>query len=209
MSKGGRPSGYTDAMCREVVSLMAEGLSLTAAMAKRCNIRCVYGLSDQDGNLFYIGQTTSLSRRVSEHMRAETSNAGLKRRLIDVGSALQVEILAYDPPDLNAAERAALREYGADCVNLVGADHWSWAANSDKPWAVGTGVKTPSAYAMSASSQEVRRLYQRRLKAMSVKERCEFEMRLFLSYSERLQKHFAKWAGVAWPRMEEAVAGNG
>lgn len=30
----GRPSGYTDAMCREVVSLMAEGLSLTAAMAE-------------------------------------------------------------------------------------------------------------------------------------------------------------------------------
>lgn len=31
---GGRPSGYTDAMCREVVNLMAEGLSLTAAMAE-------------------------------------------------------------------------------------------------------------------------------------------------------------------------------
>jgi len=34
MSKGGRPSGYTWAMCSEVVNLMAEGLSLTAAMAE-------------------------------------------------------------------------------------------------------------------------------------------------------------------------------
>lgn len=30
----GRPSGYSDTMCREVINLMAEGLSLTAAMAE-------------------------------------------------------------------------------------------------------------------------------------------------------------------------------
>lgn len=34
MSNGGRPSGYTEDRCREVMDLMAEGLSLTAAMAE-------------------------------------------------------------------------------------------------------------------------------------------------------------------------------
>jgi len=33
MAERGRPSGYSETMCREVINLMAEGLSLTAAMA--------------------------------------------------------------------------------------------------------------------------------------------------------------------------------
>jgi hypothetical protein len=34
MAERGRPSGYSETMCREVINLMAEGLSLTAAMAE-------------------------------------------------------------------------------------------------------------------------------------------------------------------------------
>ncbi|WP_425908218.1 hypothetical protein [Nitrobacter sp. TKz-YC02] len=34
MSEGGRPSTYNQSMGREVINLMAEGLSLTAAMAE-------------------------------------------------------------------------------------------------------------------------------------------------------------------------------
>lgn len=178
---------------------------LTLKEAKHLTGPLVYGLLDGE-IIFYIGQTRSPRRRFQAHAERRSDNPRLRERLTDVGAAVRVVVLADRPADLNAAERTAIAAHEATIVNLVGADSAVWTRGSDVPWAAGTGILSPSAFALSRAGSSRAREVRARLKAMPQSDRCCFEIDLLGDIPPLHQRRFRQWLKVAGPKMDACIA---
>ncbi|MBI1234751.1 MAG: hypothetical protein GC208_09645 [Alphaproteobacteria bacterium] len=180
-----------------------ENISPTLSLkdASRITDPIIYGLCGPDGAVFYVGQTRSACSRMASHRNVRTKNAALRERLAALRGTVRVVILERNPADLNAAERRHIARYGDQLVNLVGADHWSWSTNSDVPWAAGTGILCPSAFALQRTPEHMKPAIREAMSRMSVKERCAFELRVLMGLPIGFRLRFDRWCEIAGPKM--------
>lgn len=177
---------------------MAGGLTIKEA--KRLSGPLIYGLADESG-VFYVGQTRSPKNRFQQHAERRGRNEALKQRVLQAGDALRVIVLRDDPPDLNAAEREEIRARAGALVNLIGADDARWALSDTKPWAAGTGTKSPVSYALAVCRPHIKEAVRQRLAEMSKAERCRFEIETLLSFPAGVQRRFERWLNVTREKM--------
>jgi hypothetical protein len=173
---------------------------LTIQQAQRLKGRFVYGLADGDG-IFYVGQTRNPARRFEAHGGRRTNNTALRDRLGGAGADLRVVILRRNPGDLNAAEREEIRARSGTLVNLVGGDHWSWERHRRIPWAAGTGIFSPSAYAMTKTPREHRSTVRAALALLTDAERCVVEVGLLRDFPPHLASRFDGWLETTREKM--------
>jgi hypothetical protein len=182
------------------------GRPLTISEAKAIAEPVIYGLCGIDGLIFYVGQTKSPRYRFASHKQNNGRNRRLREKIDGLGGDLRVIVLDRSPVDLNAAERREISARAGCIVNLIGADSSVWSLHSDKPWAAGTGVKSPMSYAMAAARPEVKAVMRKKLSQMSDAARCQMEIRMLLSFCDGLQLQFAKWLYLTADKMEACIA---
>lgn len=188
---GGRPTKYDPSYCEW----------LTLCEAKKLVGKYVYGLCRENGSIFYVGQTRSPKVRFQSHSECRSSNPRLREILCALRGHVRVVILRSNPDDLNSAEREEIARHKDEIVNLIGADSWVWSKHSDVPWAAGTGIKSPSAYAMGVASEATKRVVRDRMTKMKDWERCVFELALLGDMPPLRRAMFDKWLSAVTDKM--------
>lgn len=199
----GRPSEY-DPAYRDL---------LTVPEAQRLSGAFVYGLADDDGEIFYVGRTCSARRRFDTHKNGRGSNAGLNRKVAALGDRLRVAVLVWEPADVAAAERAEIKKREGSLVNLVLSDHQSWSYNSDLPWSAGQRHHSPTHYILEQCGPAARRETRARLEVLTEIDRCWAELEALASMRLGHRRRFREWWNIAGPKVsallgieQEAVA---
>lgn len=168
----------------------------------------VYALCDEIGREFYVGQTRRLGRRISEHRWRPTksTNPATRRMIVALGDNLRISILRDNPQDINAAEREEIAKRPW-LLNSIGPHHWAWSQRTDKPWHVGTGIKTPSSIFVDHVSDDVGRGLRRYLRSLGRIERALLELRLFEALPPSAMGLGQKWLRLALPKLRQVVSG--
>lgn len=194
------PEGEAEANLGDYVEETSRRM-LTLGEAKTLVCPVVYGLCDADGDVFYVGQTRNAARRFQSHRENRSGNRRLKSKLASLGRSVRVLVLHQSPASLNDVEREEIRARGRVLVNLIGADSSVWSKHSAVPWAAGTGVLAPSAYAVSRANPDLKRLARQKLAAMSPAERCMAEIDLYREFPPLLRRRFDKWLDMTAAKM--------
>ena len=169
--------------------------------ARLVKVPVVYGLSGIDGEIFYVGKANKLRPRFMAHRRNDGPNCRLRERIEAVGADLRVQVLRFDPADIISAEREEIEAGGSRLVNLMRANDPRWDLQSDLPWSVGTGIRTPAQIEVRRTSKENRVKIRRLVKAMSPARRCRFELEVFADMHPVVQARHASWLDAALPKM--------
>lgn len=174
----GRPSDYKPITIRD---------------AKKLTLPLVYGLCAADGVVFYVGKTLDPKARFQRHIENTTKNKGLSNAIAAAGAELSVVVLSLDPEDICKAEREMIRAYKGQIVNMIGGSSAVWSGRDDLPWAAGTGVKCPTAYAMGFVGPQAKAELRAKLAKMPLVDRCKYELMLFMSLKPLEQVQLKRW----------------
>ena len=169
----GRPSKYLDEYCEQV--------AFTGGAA-------VYGLHDGSGNVFYVGKSKNLRKRLSIYRRGHFhGNRRLEEKVAEHG--LHIIVLRDNPSDLHNAEFDEIesRQGLVNCITDRNAH--LYMAKSTKPWVV-AGVKCPSAqvqreYISLTGKRHPSELFNR-LNGMSDCERLETECKIAVEFHGKI-----------------------
>ena len=103
----------------------------------------IYGLLDNEGEVYYVGQTKKLKNRISCYRRGEFhGNKKLERKALSSGE-INFCILAHNPEDLNQSEFEEISKR-EDLCNIIKDPRNVLACQLErKPWNV-KGTSTPS-----------------------------------------------------------------
>ena len=159
----------------------------------------VYGIRDgRTRQIVYVGKTINLAKRLNSYRYpSQCHNRALAQWLRENMDFAQCVILEDRPANITEAEKRWIARYRDQLFNLTDGSEANWRHES-KPWMGRTGVKCPSAIIISRLISrkhhadviaEVKRLR----RAMSMKERCLFEVGLAMEHYGRYRKEIELW----------------
>lgn len=190
---------------------MEEHPILSIAEIKRVPLPVVYGLCDSNnGFVVYVGKTCNPRKRFESYQNPKSChNKNLSDWLIQVGTNLRVKVLEINPEDINASERLWINELKSSIFNLAHGGEQAWRAHKSKPWAAGKGIKCPSDLALlhlrnRKSSEDFTSIRNIRC-ALTLKQRCLFEVQICIDLFHLYQERMSHWLGQTQDRLIDAL----
>jgi len=152
----------------------------------------VYGLINDDNELFYVGRTGNPQKRFAHYKNGRAhGNAELESR---IKGGFNVFIFAYSPADINKLEQDLIAANADSIVNVIGCGISFENNRKVKPWFAGSGVKCPSDYLMhsfgrKSDFKEVIRLRDK----LSDVDRSAYEVGVYKDMHKIQQSRMAQW----------------
>lgn len=172
--------------------------------AKQYDNQCVYGLLDANLDIFYVGKTKALKKRIKAHLNY-CHNKTLGAYITDNGIH-GVELLSDNPDD----EMYFIDKHKDKSMNIIDSTfNNTMLTKISKPWMAGTGIKCPSDYIMwnvaKNEKNKIKNLFPEVLKLrnkMSDTERCVYEISVYKDCIHDLVKpSLKKWVDLTLDRM--------
>lgn len=167
----------------------------------------IYGIFDaRTGYPVYIGKTRNLRKRVECYRNPkQCHNKALARWLTDNAEYAICAVVESAPADLCAAERKWIERFKDRLFNLTNGSENNWR-HSSLPWMAGTGIKCPSDLLIAGlSSRRSHRDTVEAVKslrnAMSLADRCRFEIALAMDHYGRYRLDIERWLSVCQAKL--------
>ena len=186
--------------------------TLTVAEVRNIDVPVVYGLSNSDRGIFYVGQTVNIYNRMRSYTNpANCHNKELADYLVQ-NPEFVIEILEYNPGDLTASEYEHIRQRIGSVFNIALNPYIIAKVRSVQPWNAGSGRRCPSGHMMWRAARASKRGLKDSFKEildvigkMSVSERCAFEVSVYKDMDGFTKRILSKWIELTRDGMLKAM----
>ena len=190
--------------------------TLTVAEARSIDVPVVYGLSNSDRGIFYVGQTVNIANRMRGYTNpANCHNKELADYLVQ-NPEFVIEILEYNPVDLTASEYDHIQQRIGGIFNIALNPYVMDKVRSVKPWNAGKGRRCPSSYLMWKAARAGKRGLKESfidvigiIGKMDIPERCAFEVSVYKEMDDYTKRILSDWLDLTHVGMLNAMECEG